>query len=240
MIASAILTALTATCVLPAMASQAGVWQYWKSPGSPSAYYSSDGYYNADENVTVYRTGPDRFYAHEFWLENGGGGYLGIQDTDDGPLAMFSIWNATGGAQGSQGSYCLNFSQSDGQGWSCRAKYAWGIGIKYRLRVWKVDSRDDGSVRWVGAVQDTYAQQETVLGYIWAPPKQGLITGSVSWIQDYGGRNCDNEEPAVAKFSLPHFNAGTEKADFGESKTSTCGSHNSSITQVGDVAILSE
>lgn len=99
-----------------------------------------------------------------------------------------------------------------------------------------------GSVQWVGAVQDITTGIETVLGYLWNAPGQGMIGSSVSWIEDYAmngpSGNCSTKEPAKAVFSLPILNAGDVTAALGTSLTSNCSGHSSTIQRSG--AMLGE
>lgn len=118
LVATAIVSSILAAGVRLANAAQAGVWQYWDYPPL------SGGYYNADQNVTVARTGTTRFFAHQIWFIGGDAAYIGIQDNPNGTLAIFSVWNSPGNASpGSPGSYCVAFG-GEGVGYSCRIPYA--------------------------------------------------------------------------------------------------------------------
>jgi hypothetical protein len=208
-----------------ASAAVAGVWQYWDYP-------SLGGTYNTDEYLTVKASGPTRFFAHQVWFNGGDAAYLGLQDTPNGRIAIFSVWNSPGGAVAGSGANCLTFG-GEGVGWSCRVPYAWTVGTKYRLRVWATASQANGSTQYIATVQNTATGVDTTIGYLWNAAGQGQLSSSVSWIEDYGTTtgSCGTETAASAVFSRPVLNAGAATAATGQSQTSTCGSHSSKITK---------
>ena len=82
------------------------------------------------------------FWAHQFQLVDGEGGYLGLQtkgnraDGSLGKMAIFSIWDAVEAEGAGPGGFgCVRFG-GEGTGWSCRIPYHWVAGHAYRLRVW--------------------------------------------------------------------------------------------------------
>jgi hypothetical protein len=228
-----LLTIIAAIFNLGANAAFAPVWQYWQWPDSTT------GYPSVDQTVTVSATGPTRFFSHQIWFKNGSdAAYMGIQETANGKIGIFSLWNSPGNAKtGSSGSYCLLFD-NEGSGWSCRIPYNWIAGRSYRLRMRKIKGKADGSIQYGGFIQDMKTEKETVIGYLWTAPGQGLLMGSVSWIEDYGGNNCTLEKPARGTFSKPKMDG--VRASFGQSTTAACGSHVSTIKLLGDEAILSQ
>ncbi|RJQ76684.1 DUF3472 domain-containing protein [Pseudonocardiaceae bacterium YIM PH 21723] len=211
---------LAVTCAAPAEAAQAGVWQNWTYPGT--------GYWNIDTTVTVKATGPTRFFSHQFLFEGGGdGGYLGIQDTPSGKIAIFSIWNSPGDAQPGPGAKCNTFG-GEGVGWQCKVPFNWSLNTPYRLRLWQTSSKADGSTQWVASVNDT------VIGTEWSAPGRKNVKTSLVWIEYYGGGNCANQVAASATFSYPSANNGAVAAGKGNSDTSACGNHRSTITDNGN------
>lgn len=216
----------------PAGAAQAPVHQWWN--------HGSGGLWNLDQTVTVNASGPTRFFAHQFGFDGGDGGYLGIQDTPNGRVAIFSVWDSPGDAAPGPGAHCETFG-GEGVGWHCMLPYAWQEHVGYRLRVWKTDSRSDGSTKWVASV--TSGGTESVIGYLWTRAGQnGLNGGSASWIEDYGMTtgNCATEVAASAVFSYPTGDNGAVTSTRASSDTHACGSHNSSITDNGDSVTISE
>lgn len=220
--------ALVAGQALPSSAATAGVWQFWDYP-------ATGGTYNTDQFLTVTRTAPTRFFAHQIYLQGGDAGYVGLQDTPNGKIAIFSLWNsptATSNATPGSGAQCVRFS-GEGVGWSCRKAYNWSLNVKYRLRIWSTASRSDGSVQWLAAVQNTATGVDTILGSIWSRAGQRQISSSVSWIENYGTLtgSCATEQPARAVFTLPTLDGGGYRARFGLSETAACGTHRSRITR---------
>ncbi|MFI5781970.1 DUF3472 domain-containing protein [Nocardia sp. NPDC051570] len=225
-IAAALFTLTTAT---DATAAQAGVWQWWN--------YPTGDLWNLDTTVTVRATGPTRFFSHQIGFEGNDGGYLGIQDTPNGRIAIFAVWNSPGGATPGPNARCETFG-GEGVGWHCLVPFDWSRNVGYRLRIWRVDGRADGSTRWVASVADTRNEQETVIGTLWTRAGQrGLRPGSTVWIEDYGGRDCANEVAASATFSYPTGNDRAVTATRAQADTATCGSHRSSITDNGNATV---
>lgn len=233
-------SALVATlAMLGTEATQAGVWQYWDYP-------NTSGKYNLDEFVTVSQNAPTRFFAHSVWFEGGDTAYIGFQNNPDGPLAIFSVWNATSAVEGSAGTHCQDFG-GEGNGKSCRVAYPWSVGTTYRLRIWETDSRPDGSVQWLGAIQDTSTGVDTILGQLYSLPGQKLITSSCSWIEDYAMNanpppDCAQQQAAAATFSVPTYNNNEGRASFGWTRTETCKTdgHQSTIQTSANGAYMHE
>lgn len=231
------LKALTA-CALAlsanlAHAAQAGVWQWW-------TYGTTEGLYNIDKFVTIRATGPTRFFAHQLQFMGGDGAYLGLQDTPNGRLAIFSVWNSPGDAVAGRGASCSTFG-GEGEGWHCLAPYPWKTGHTYRYRVWQTASKPDGSTQWVAAIDDVGTGKGQQIGYLWTAPNQGLLApSSVSWIEDYGmeSGHCATEKPAKAVFFYPTADAAATRATPGLSETSSCGKHKSVITLNNDGTVL--
>ena len=139
----------------------------WRWPPSTSYARTLQAGYRNFEHVLVPETdpGPDAtyFWAHQFRLNGGDGGYVGLQtkgnraDGSLGKLAIFSIWNA----EEAEGAGVVRFD-GEGTGWSCRIPYEWQAGQAYAMRLftegggwWRAKVRDEatGEVRDLGAIR---------------------------------------------------------------------------------------
>ncbi len=146
------------------------------------------------------------FWAHQFGLEGGEGGYLGLQtkgnrvDGTLGKLAIFSLWDATG----ADGPGSVRFS-GEGTGWSARIPYLWTAGRSYRFRLVADDVTPDGAW-WTASVIDVDASVESHIGRLRAAPGWGgLRPWSVMWTEYYGQplRHCSDLTPVSAIFGSP-------------------------------------
>jgi hypothetical protein len=153
--------------------------------------------------------GPDSmyFWAHQFQLIGGQGGYLGLQTKGDradgtlGKMAIFSIWDALE-AEGAapDGSGAVRFG-GEGTGWSCRIAYHWAAGHAYRLRV-----ETDHPGWWSATVADEHSGVASPIGRIRVPGSWGrLATWSVMWTEYYGRplRRCADLAHSRATFGTP-------------------------------------
>jgi Domain of unknown function (DUF3472) len=146
------------------------------------------------------------FYAHQFGLIDGTGGYLGIQtrgtiDDQTGHTAIFSIWDALG----AQGRLAMRFG-GEGEGWSCRLMYPWRVGDSYRLRL---HSPTRGW--WVAAITDESTAETTEIGRIQVPYRwQRLGDWSVMWTEWYGGpvKRCSDLPHSRVVFRTPAADDG--------------------------------
>ena len=157
--------------------------------------------------------GPDStyFWAHQFRLERGEGGYIGLQtkgnraDGSLGKIAIFSLWDATGG----EGPGAVRFS-GEGSGWSTRIPYLWEAGRTYRLRLQAGEVTSEGAW-WSASVADAEGGDEQVIGRLRAAPGWGRLGAwSVMWTEYYG-------PPLSSCADLAHVRAtfGTPRADGG-------------------------
>ncbi|WP_408953573.1 DUF3472 domain-containing protein [Lysobacter sp. Hz 25] len=74
------------------------------------------------------------YWAHQFALKNGDGGYVGLQQRSNADKALnFSIWQATGWVA-ENGTLCSHFSH-EGSGVQCWVAYPWVQGKKYKIRI---------------------------------------------------------------------------------------------------------
>ncbi len=155
------------------------------------------------------------FWAHQFGLEGGEGGYLGLQtrgnrvDGSFGKLAIFSLWDATGAEaapsrSGSRSGGVVAFS-GEGTGWSARIPYLWTAGTSYRLRVARDDVTSEGTW-WSASVVDVDTGVESQIGRLRAAPGWGgLRAWSVMWTEYYGPplRHCSDLVPVSAVLGMP-------------------------------------
>lgn len=173
-----------------------GTYTDWFWPPPP---VSADGRagYSSFEHVLLVEVdpGPESayFWAHQFVLIGGTGGYLGLQTKGRangtwGRIAIFSIWDAVAARGGAP----VRFS-GEGAGWSCRIMYPWEIGRRYRLRI----ATHDRSW-WAASVRDEVTGVETEVGHIEVPHHWQRLDGwSVMWTEWYGG-------PLARCKDLPH------------------------------------
>jgi len=206
-----------------------GPYTEWFWPTPPAA----DGLqgYAAFEHTLLPEIDPGPaatyFWAHQFGLEGGEGGYLGLQtkgnrvDGSLGKMAIFSLWDATGAeepvprSEGRSGSVPRSEGRSgpggvvafsgEGTGWSARIPYLWAAGRSYRLRVTRDEVTPEGAW-WTASVLDVDAGEERHIGRLRAAPGWGgLRPWSVMWTEYYGPRlrHCSDLAPVGAVFGAP-------------------------------------
>jgi hypothetical protein len=193
--------------------SPAGPYMNWQWPNAPANASKKQGFYNFDTQVKVeYDPGTDKtyFYAHQFSLNGGEVGYIGIQEGDHGRAAYFSIWGAIS-ATASTGAICEN--GADGApGKSCHITYNWVAGHNYRLRVWALSPNT-----WGGWVKDLNTGIEKQIATITVPNNWGwLSSNSVVWTEYYAA-NTPSRRPSSCSavpytrvlFSEPTANGGS-------------------------------
>ena len=163
--------------------------------------------------------GPDThyFWAHQFRMIGGEGGYIGLQTKGDradggtGKIAIFSIWDA----EEAEGVGAMRFG-GEGTGWSCRIPYPWEAGRPYGLKVFT-----PGGGWWGAKVRDEATGEVTEIGGIRVPGHwRNLDSWSVMWTEYYG--------PALNTCAdLPYSSVifGTPTADDGEVKPAGSHSH---------------
>ncbi len=179
---------------------------FWPEPPTTAG---RQGFTRIEHTVTPeIDPGPNAtyFWAHQFGLVGGEGGYLGLQtkgnraDGSLGKLAIFSLWDATG----ADGTGCVRFS-GEGTGWSARIPYLWTEGTTYRLRV-ECDDITPAGDWWTASVVDVDAGVESHVGRLRAAPGwAGLRPWSVMWTEYYGQplRHCTDLAPVSAVFGRP-------------------------------------
>jgi len=105
--------------------------------------------------------------------------YSGIQTTRDGPLYIFSVWNATK-AYPQNGAYSVRFG-GEGVGYSLRKIYPWKLGTTYTVTL-KRESLDPTAKawRWSSTLTDKTTGASLKLGEIVAPKGANTMkTGAV-------------------------------------------------------------
>jgi hypothetical protein len=156
--------------------------------------------------------GPDAtyFWAHQFRLIGGEGGYIGLQtkgnraDGSLGKMAIFSIWDAVE----AEGPGTTRFG-GEGTGWSCRIPYQWQAGRAYGLRVYT-----PGGGWWAGLIRDEATGEVHELGGIRVPGHwRNLDSWSVMWTEWYGGPlgSCNDLPYSSVVFGTPTAEAGEVK-----------------------------
>jgi lysophospholipase L1-like esterase len=180
-------------------------WHTW--PDAPKYDATREGYFNFDATLNVLQDPglTTYFWAHQFRFIGGDGGYLGLQTNGlmqgsaVGKMAIFSIWQALEAVPG-PGAACEQFS-GEGTGWSCRLKYNWQAGHRYRLRLW-VCCYTAGQEWWGAWVKDMSTGVEHFIGRIRVPLTwKWLEDRSVMWTEFYGPlAQCDDLPLAVARF----------------------------------------
>jgi hypothetical protein len=157
----------------------AGPYTTWDWPDA--------GYSDIEERLTIGRqTGPNAhlFYAHQFDMVNGSGGYIGLQEGSDTgtKIALFSIWSANG----AKGRNCGPFEEN-GTGFTCRIDpFNWKPGRTYELEVER-DGTDSLGTWYKASVLDTVTSARTIVGDLRVPKSWGGIQGWISWTEDFAG-----------------------------------------------------
>lgn len=201
-----------------------GTYTEWFWPPSTSFARTLLAGYESFEHVVSPEVdpGPDAtfFWAHQFRMIGGNGGYIGLQtkgNLPDGSLAkvaIFSIWDA----EEAHGPGTMRFS-GEGAGWSCRIPFAWQAGHSYAMRV---STTGDGW--WRGQVRDEQTEEVSELGGIRVPGQwRQLDSWSVMWTEYYGAAlaSCGDLAYSRVVFSAPTANGGEAR---------TAGSHH----RIGD------
>lgn len=191
-----------------------GTYTEWRWPPSTSFARTLLAGYNSFEHVLVPEVdpGPDSTYywAHQFRLIGGEGGYLGLQtkgnrvDGSLGKMAIFSIWNALEAA----GAGTTHFS-GEGEGWSCRIPYMWEPGRAYGLKVSAI-----GGGWWEAKVRDESTGVISLIGGIRVPEHwRNLDSWSVMWTEYYGPPldSCSELAYSSVLFGTPLANDGEVK-----------------------------
>ncbi len=196
-------------------ATPSGTYTEWFWPPSTSFARTLLAGYKSFEHTLLPEIdpGPDSSYywAHQFRIIGGEGGYLGLQSTGNradgsvGKTAIFSIWDALEAV----GPGAMRFS-GEGSGWSARIPYPWQPGRPYSLRV-----STPGGGWWAAAVRDDVTGQVTEIGGIRVPePWRQLDSWSVMWTEYFGPplATCADLAHSSVVFSRPLANGEVKPA----------------------------
>ncbi|HWI05078.1 MAG TPA: DUF3472 domain-containing protein [Acidimicrobiales bacterium] len=191
-----------------------GTYTEWRWPPSTSFARTLLAGYRSFEHVLVAEVdpGPDSmyFWAHQFRLIGGEGGYIGLQtkgnraDGSLGKMAIFSIWDALEAA----GPGTTRFS-GEGEGWSCRIPYMWEAGRAYGLKVSAI-----GGGWWEAKVRDEATGVVSQIGGIRVPEHwRHLDSWSIMWTEYYGPPlgHCRDLAYSSVVFGTPLANDGETK-----------------------------
>jgi hypothetical protein len=183
----------------------------WRWPPSTSFARTLKAGYKSFEHALLPEVdpGPEStyFWAHQFRLIGGAGGYLGLQtrgnlaDGSLGKVAIFSIWDA----EEAEGPGAVRFS-GEGTGWSCRIPYAWEAGRAYGMRVYT-----PGGGWWAAAVRDEATGVIEDIGGIRVPADwRNLDSWSVMWTEYYGSPldSCQDLAHSSVVFATPTADRG--------------------------------
>ena len=195
-------------------ASPQGTYTEWRWPPSTSFARTLLAGYRSFEHVLIPEVdpGPESmyFWAHQFRLIGGEGGYLGLQtkgnraDGSLGKMAIFSIWDAVEAA----GPGTTRFS-GEGEGWSCRIPYLWQPGRAYALKVSSI-----GGNWWEAKVRDEATGIISQIGGIRVPERWRLLDSwSIMWTEYYGPPldRCSDLAYSSVIFGTPLANDGEVK-----------------------------
>jgi hypothetical protein len=209
----------------------------WRWPPSTSfARTLKAGYKSFEHTLTPeVDPGPDAtyFWAHQFRLIGGEGGYLGLQtkgnraDGSLGKVAIFSIWDA----EEAEGPGAVRFS-GEGTGWSCRIPYPWQAGRTYGMRVYT-----PGGGWWGAAVRDEATGEVQEIGGIRVPGAwRNLDSWSVMWTEYYGPplNSCSDLGLSSVVFGAPTAEGGDVRPAGSHSHLSEGTCPNSAIEPVTD------
>ncbi|HEX2042610.1 MAG TPA: hypothetical protein VHF24_08225 [Acidimicrobiales bacterium] len=191
-----------------------GTYTDWFWPPPPVGADGLTGYSSFEHSLTVeVDPGPQAsyFYAHQFTLVGGAGGYLGLQtrgraDGTWGRIAIFSIWDAVA----ARGPAPVRFT-GEGEGWTCRIMYPWQGGRPYRMHL-----RTRARAWWVASVADAVTGNETEIGWIQVPHRWQRLDGwSVMWTEWYGGplARCADLPHSSVVFHTPSADDGRVRPD---------------------------
>lgn len=166
----------------------------------PELNADSYGYNNLDFFLTVEKEAPNFYWAHQYSFVNGKTGYMGLQTTasfkgEQTKVAIFSIWDSKD-AQSSPNGYSEAFGH-EGSGYSCRIKYNWQEGRKYRVRVWELGKADapESGTWWGSWVMDMETQQEEFIGKILVPESWQRLGNQSYNFTEYWGSQDGNRHP---------------------------------------------
>jgi hypothetical protein len=119
------------------------------------------------------------YWANQFFLKQGDGGYIGLQNRGNGVHAFnFSIWKA----KGWKSNTCQYFDH-EGSGVQCQVVVPWKTG-----HVYKIDVTKSGNLV-TGMVTDMMDGTTTTVGVIEVPATFGKLYSSSGFVEEYSQGN---------------------------------------------------
>ncbi|MAB57448.1 MAG: DUF3472 domain-containing protein [Aequorivita sp.] len=165
----------------------------------PQLDADSKGYNNLDFFLTIEKEAPNFYWAQQFSFKNGKTGYMGLQNSasykgEKTKIAIFSIWEAK--TVESPNGFAKAFGH-EGFGYSCRIKYNWQEGRKYRVRVWELGKAEaPNSGTWWGSwVMDMETGKEEFIGKILVPDTWEWLNATSYNFTEYWGSQDGNRHP---------------------------------------------
>lgn len=162
--------------------------------------------------------GANFFWAHQFFLQNGDGGYFGLQNRGDYKVRAinFSIWQATGWINGLK-SNCRFFSH-EGSGVQCDVIYNWDLDTKYHLQITKMGNQVSAYF-----IQPSSGQHMLVATII-IPKKWGNFINSITFTEEYtlDLTDCERLQRSSVTLLQP-FNEFNEQAQLSTYIYGICG-----------------
>jgi hypothetical protein len=213
---AALLTGALGLCsAASAQVGPQGTYSDWQQASSPS-----NGFFNLD--ITVFPGNePDVshhgiFYAHQFGIRAGAGGYVGLQKDGNGKRAIFSIWDALAAGGPGEGQPCGENAPpcagpfgGEGEGYQTMVPFEWEAGHYYTYRVWVLGS-DTSGTWWGGWIIDEEGA-ETFIGEIKVPASWQWLDGySITWVEYYANSAASCSELG---YSVVYFDHPTGDAD---------------------------
>jgi hypothetical protein len=153
--------------------------------------------------------GYKEYWAMQFPLTGtNDAGYMGLQtvatrpDGSVGQMAIFSLWNASG-SRNANGK-CAPFD-GEGNGLSCRMAFTIRDKVRYRYRVWRLESDSVG--QWWGAwIQDTSTGRDYHLGDLRV--KSRTIGTPLNFTEYWGEAvSCDRVPESIVNWTQPAANS---------------------------------
>ena len=177
-----------------AVTPELGPWLLWNSPTAQQQFVA------LSQQFTPGNLAPTTFWSTQwFWNGSPDGAYAGIQtdgeraDGSVGPMAIFSVWDATKANPG-PGTSCIRFVEQ-GSGLSCRAAFTVTAGDSYRTNV--AMTRTDVSGRWWHArVFDETTGAVADLGEV-AVPASATAYEPATFVEYFGPTVACGQEPIV-------------------------------------------
>lgn len=213
-VAVATVALVAASAVSPARVASAADWGL--TPGTYVYYeFASPNVTQVDFPMTL-RVSPglgNVFWANQFGLSIGDGGYVGMQTHRDGTgMWLVSIWGTQNARPGSPGTYCITFEE-DGSGKSCRLDETPKVGHAY---VVSASRGDDGW--WTFSVTDQTTGRQFTLGSIQLAADDTMEPRMVSWTEyfDWNDRRatCLDEPFSRLWMGVPVAQHGADPATF--------------------------